>query len=225
MRASFVSALVFTGLVGSAIANPVEASTKLEKPEEPNPVGYDDSFDDYADYSYQGSILKQALSQISGHIQIVNNYLETMKEPLSPGDKLALVGQIVPPLTSVTGVLDNLPIVGTGNPYVQASALEALEAKGYGRGPKGGDKCNKLCIFDLVGKIVLQCHGVIFSTVSKCGLGFAFQYMVPLILTLIKSMTSLDRIVPGCLAPAQGMLNQILGKCGFAGLAGFLGGH
>ncbi|KAK6855624.1 hypothetical protein PG995_007775 [Apiospora arundinis] len=203
MRASFVSALVFTGLVGSAIANPVEASTKLEKPVEPSPVGYDDSFDDYADYSYQGSILKQALSQISGHIQIVNNYLETMKEPLSPGDKLALVGQIVPPLTFRTG---------------------GARGKGYGRGPKGGDKCNKLCIFDLVGKIVLQCHGVIFSTVSKCGLGFAFQYMVPLILTLIKSMTSLDRIVPGCLALAQGMLNQILGKCGFAGLAGFLGG-
>ncbi|KAK6835068.1 hypothetical protein PG987_009762 [Apiospora arundinis] len=175
MRASFVSALVFTALVGSAIANPVEASTKLEKPEEPNPVGYDDSFDDYADYSYQGSILKQALGQISGHIQIVNNYLETIKEPLSPGDKLALVGQIVPPLTSLTGVLDNLPIVGTGNPYLQASALEALEAKGYGRGPKGGDKCNKLCIFDLVGKIVLQCHGVIFSTVSKCGLDHSAQ--------------------------------------------------
>lgn len=74
MRASFVSALVFTGIVGSAIANPVEASTKLEKPEEPNPMGYDDSFDDYADYSYQGSILKQALSQISGHIQIVSTF-------------------------------------------------------------------------------------------------------------------------------------------------------
>lgn len=70
-------------------------------------------------------------------------------------------------------LLGDLDIVGKKkSPYI--AGRDEAEVGGEvvdGYGSKDKPECNKLCVFDLTSKILLQVYGIAFSVVSKCGLG------------------------------------------------------
>ncbi|KAK8066854.1 hypothetical protein PG997_013601 [Apiospora hydei] len=217
MRTAVFAALAFGGLVATSIASPIEASVPEPEPE---PQVETQRYND--DYGYQGGALERHPGQ--------------RRQRRRPGRALGVVGQIAPQLGAVTSLLDNIPIFGKGKPYSYAAAaaaagrdLEPVEAEGYGKGNGGyKPKCGKLCVFDLVGQIVLQVHGLVFQTVGTCGLGFVFQYLNPMVLVLIKTLTSFDLVIGGIVESVQGPLNQMLGKLGsglIGGLPGIGGGY
>ncbi|KAK7965852.1 uncharacterized protein PG986_000129 [Apiospora aurea] len=218
MRTAVLTALAFGCLFATSVASPIEASVPEAEPE---PQGKTEGYDD--DDGYQGGALESVLGQISNHAGLVGGILGSVGKLADPGEISGMVGQIAPQLGAVISLLDNIPIFGKGRPYSYAPAgrdLEPVEAEGY---PTGKPKCGKLCVFDLVGQIVLQVHGLVFQTVSTCGLGFVFQYLNPLVLVLIKTLTSFDLVVGGIIESVQGPLNQMLGKLG-SGLIGGLPG-
>ncbi|KAK8017816.1 hypothetical protein PG993_014142 [Apiospora rasikravindrae] len=220
MRTTFFTALAFGGLVATSVASPIASPVEPVAPEvETQGQVYDD------DYGYQGGVLESVLEQISNHVSLVTppaaSILDGVTGVASPTEALGLVGQIAPQLGAVTSLLDNIPVFGKIKYGQYARDVDGVEAgPGYGKDKKPGYKqqCSKLCIFDLVGKLVLQVHELVTQCVNKVGL-----VPFPLALTLIKTLSSFDMVIGGVLEPVQGLVNQMLGKLGSGLLGGFPG--
>ncbi|KAK8135564.1 hypothetical protein PG984_003504 [Apiospora sp. TS-2023a] len=232
MRTAFFTALALGGLVANTIASPVEAPAVQQ-----SDLNITLEFQGYGDgdYNSQGNILELLLEEIEEHADIIDadqgkpfgmnteSILGEVSGKPGWGGALKLIRKIAPQLGAVAELLNGLDIVGkqkspyvvaqddvTGLEHMVVADVEVEEmAGGYGSGRK--PQCNKLCVFDLCTKILLQVYGILFGVVSKCGLGFSFQYLSPIVLKLVKKLTMLDMVVGGVSEACQPLIGKILG--------------
>ncbi|KAK7910666.1 hypothetical protein PG985_013147 [Apiospora marii] len=218
MRIAVFTAFALGGLVANTLASPIEIPAvpqpDAEMPSEVEGFGG-------GDYNAQGNILAVLLGKLAEHADIIDSILGQSSKKPGWGEALKLVRLVAPQLGDVAKLLGGLDIIGKKkSSYVhvddddvvfetEAEAAEIEMADGiYGGG--GKPKCNKLCVFDLCTKVLMQVYGIAFSVVSKCGLGFTFQYLSPIVLKLVKKFTMLDMVVGGVLEVCQPLLSKVL---------------
>ncbi|KAK7955181.1 hypothetical protein PG988_015875 [Apiospora saccharicola] len=223
MHAAFFTALALGGLVTNTIASPIEAAELSPEPYQNITTSEVQGYGG-GDYSAQGKILELLLDEIIDHADIIDSILGGGSKNPKWGESLKLIRMIAPQLGAVAGLLNGLEIIGkkkspyvvaqddvTGLEYMVEADFEVAVAVDVDVAGGGRSECNKLCVFDLISKILMQVYGIAFSVVKSCGLGFSFQYLSPIVLKLVKKLTMLDMVVGGVLEVSEPLISKILG--------------